>query len=1315
LALLLTFVCLLATTLRTAGMQDTVTGAFEGTVTNAVTGAVIVAAVVEIINQQTGQAITKSSDSRGRFYQGLLAPGVYLIRVSAPNFVIREVRQRLYITRTGEVVPVPVALDPAPPAATTSTATPTPAPQVEETTDIRTRVNASDGQRGGTFTEEEVSTLPLGAQTFVRTFDELTFLLPGVAPPPQTLGSVAGPGVGAGVGSSGQFSVNGLRSRANNFTVDGSDNNDEDIGVRRQGFVSLTSQPIESVKEYQAITLLAPAQFGRNIGAQVNAVSKSGGNETHGTLYGFFNSSQLNARNFFDTTNGNATSALTAGNNQPVLLADNVQIVNARVVPVNPRALTIQNQSGGEDSFTFGQGGFVLGGAIKRERAFYFVSAERQQINATREESFAVPTVEQRGAFGTGATGVFSNPFRRSGSGNAPIFDPALTSPTTRGGDAIFSLFPFPNNPQGIYGANTLTQNLRAGGHGTVLSAKVDGNFKIKGRQQSITNRYNFTQDERIIPVTGNAIFSSLKPRVRTQNNSLFFNSELSGANSTRPMYNQVRLSYGRTRLLFDEARDTTFLTQSYPANTPFVLNAPLIGNRTLPEPVINPNAPPQIQANRGAIIYTPLPCQPPTGLSIPAGTVECLLGPVGQVNIAGFNPVGVDVFDFPQRRVNNTYQVADNLTWRVGAHSLAFGTDVRRTELNSALERNARALITFGGAPLLDVDFDPATGGVSNVAPRTAFVRPETLAAASAASGFTQTFARDGESGINLRFYQLDFYAQDTWRVRPTLSLSFGLRYEYNTPPRETSRRLEDTFADPSLDLIPGLRTFIGGRTTIFDPDHNNFAPRLGFAYAPALFGRDRLTVIRGGYGIFYDQILGAVVSQSRNVYPNYLTFDRAGGYSNRRFNGECPEQLSSNNCGFELIAPFFTGTTNRNDNGAASFVPLVLPGTLNTLNPAYTFAQRVQLVNAFGTGGGPIPPLSGFAFTIPQQQLDTPMAHHYSVSFEQQFGSNMVASAAYAGTLGRHLLRFTTPNLGRNSFIAPALFTGGGISPNAPLVGDPNFYGLALPPGSRIAPDGRGFVGGRPVPGIGAVIRYETTANSRYDSLQLQLRGRFRRALQFQAAYTFSKATDDVSDTFDLAGAPALPQNSFTFAGEYARANYDVPHRFTYNFVYDLPNFRNRSRALRAFLGNLQLAGTGQLQNGQPFTVNSIFDVNLDGNLTDRLNTTQGLVSTGDRRQPLRLNADPTMLLARFTEDGRIGRNTFRAGNVVELDLSATKHFSLSEQRRLLLRVDVFNFINRANFGVPVRFLESPAFGQATSTITPPRRVQLALKYSF
>src|ERR1700682_1634989 len=272
-------VCLLLSPVVEA--QDTLTGAFEGIISNSQTGAAIEGASIEIVNQQTGLIIQKSTDSGGRFYEGLLAPGLYTIRVQMKGYQTREVTQRLKITYAGEVVPVPVALDPLPALAT---ATPTPPPPpTEEDTDVRASINRIDGRRGGSFNEEEVSHLPIGSITLVRSFDELALLLPGVAPPPQTLGSVAGPGVGAGVGSAGQFSVNGLRSRANNFTVDGSDNNDEDIGVRRQGFVALVPQPIESIKEYQAITLLAPAQFGRNIGAQVTAVCNAGGHEPHGT------------------------------------------------------------------------------------------------------------------------------------------------------------------------------------------------------------------------------------------------------------------------------------------------------------------------------------------------------------------------------------------------------------------------------------------------------------------------------------------------------------------------------------------------------------------------------------------------------------------------------------------------------------------------------------------------------------------------------------------------------------------------------------------------------------------------------------------------------------------------------------------------------------------------------------------------------------------------------------------------------------------------------------------------------------------------
>ncbi len=1246
--------------------QDTVTGAFEGIVSDSQTGAVLKGAAVEIINQQTGLTVTLQTDNRGRFYQGLLIPGIYRVRVALSGYQTREVLQRLKITYTGEVVPIPVALDPAPSA--TPAATPTPAPVLGvEDTDTRAGMNRVDGASRGSFSEEEVSTLPLRTHSS-RTFDELALLLPGVVPPPQTLGSVAGPGVGAGVGSAGQFAVNGLRSRANNFTVDGSDNNDEDIGVRRQGFVALVPQPIESIQEYQVITLLAPAQFGRNIGAQVNAVSKSGGNKIHGTAYGFFNSSQLNARNFFDTTFGNAGLPLQTATGQQVQL--------------DGKPILVRNQSGGKDSFTLGHGGFVLGGPLAPDRMFYFFSAEGIVTNATQEESFAVPTVEQRGAFGSGATAISRNPFgRRDANGNPA--EQVFAFPTTSQGDAIFSFFPFPNNPGGVFGANTFTQVLPASQRGKVLSGKFDGNFKVRERLQTVTARYNFSDDWGDIPAVGGAIFSSIRSHVRAQNFSFFLNSKVSSPAASNSVFNQVRLSYGRTRLNFDELRDPSFVRPSDSlASTPFLLNAPLLLNSTLPRILSNTEFGPNI----GPVLYTTDPTAPRT---------EAALGVVGQINIAGFSPVGVDVFNFPQRRVNNTYQAADTLTLRARSHTFTFGVDTRRTELNSELPRNARPLITFNGAP--EIDLTPA--GAFTYTNR--FITPETFAAASAASGFSQTLATGGESAIGLRFYQLDFFGQDNWHLSPRLSLSLGMRYEYNTPPSEMNKRIEKTFNDPALNLAPGLVHFIGGRTRVFEPDRNNFAPRLGFAYSPELFGPERTTVIRAGYGLFYDQILGAVVSQSRNVYPTFLTLDLAGGFANLRFvpgNSQFGDSCQlANRCPYQFINPQLATIGGTR---------LVLPGTLNTLNPAISFAQIAGIANL--VGGGPVPALSGFGVTLPAQKLEMPMAHQYDLTWEQQLARNFVVSAAYTGTQGRKLLRFTTPNLGRNALLTPLAFS-------TVLSAEPMFFGLALPPGAHLTASGN-IAGGRPQSTVGAVTQFETTASSRYDALQLQARGRFHRRLQYQMAYTLSKATDDVSDVFDLAGASALPQDSFNLAGERGPANFDARHRLAYNFIYTFSRFSSNSHAFRALLGGLQVAGTGQFQTGQPFTVNSIFDVNLDGNLTDRLDNTNGITVTSSRQQPLQLITPNTAgMLAPVGQDGRVGRNSFRAGNLLDLDLAIIKNFSIRSSQNLTLRMDVFNFINRSNFGIPVRFLEAPGFGKATDIVTPGRRVQFALKYLF
>ena len=309
------------------------------------------------------------------------------------------------------------------------------------------------------------------------------------------------------------------------------------------------------------------------------------------------------------------------------------------------------------------------------------------------------------------------------------------------------------------------------------------------------------------------------------------------------------------------------------------------------------------------------------------------------------------------------------------------------------------------------------------------------------------------------------------------------------------------------------------------------------------------------------------------------------------------------------------------------------------------------------------------------------------------------MFVSLGYVFTQGKRLLRFTTPNGGAN-YVAQIRNIFFNVDSFEPLV-----VGTTADPV-------------RPVPSICPISQFESTGRSQYSALQIEVRGRLlNQKLQYRVNYALGEVKDDVSDVFDLAGASALPQNSNTFSGEYAPANFDIRHRFTYSFVYDLPQFKKQNGFVKFLFGNWQVAGTGKFSTGQPFTVNSIFDVNLDGNLTDRLNSTQFITETNRRRQPLTLASGASLvsLLAPFGQDGQVPRNSFRAGSILDLDLSLSKRFKIVENQNLQLRVDVFNFINRANFGIPDRILESASFGQATDTVTPGTRIQFAVRYNF
>jgi hypothetical protein len=247
-----------------------------------------------------------------------------------------------------------------------------------------------------------------------------------------------------------------------------------------------------------------------------------------------------------------------------------------------------------------------------------------------------------------------------------------------------------------------------------------------------------------------------------------------------------------------------------------------------------------------------------------------------------------------------------------------------------------------------------------------------------------------------------------------------------------------------------------------------------------------------------------------------------------------------------------------------------------------------------------------------------------------------------------------------------------------------------------------------------LGPFTAIESSASSNYHSLQVSLIKRLSYGLQFGTSYTYSHAIDDVSDVFDTAGNYSLPQDGHDLRAERADANFDVRHRSVTHFVYELPFFNNNK-----LLGGWQFGGVLTLQTGQPYTVNAALDVNQDGNLTDRLNTTAFIKEVDQGAQRLQvpnvLTRDLLGMAVILGQDGSVGRNTFRAPGIATFDLAIVKRFQITDRQSFLFRTEIFNLFNRVQFGVPVRILESPSFGDSVNTALPARIIQFALKYQF
>jgi hypothetical protein len=326
---------------------------------------------------------------------------------------------------------------------------------------------------------------------------------------------------------------------------------------------------------------------------------------------------------------------------------------------------------------------------------------------------------------------------------------------------------------------------------------------------------------------------------------------------------------------------------------------------------------------------------------------------------------------------------------------------------------------------------------------------------------------------------------------------------------------------------------------------------------------------------------------------------------------------------------------------------------------------------------------PPSAFAF---DPGLRTSYTQHWNLSAQRQFGDNLVAELAYVGSKGTKLLAARDINQPQ-------------ASPQQPN----------LPPN----------------PLFGEITQQEGSAASNYHSFQARLQQRLAFGLGLLAAYTFGKSIDNASGIFSSAGDPNYPQNSFNLRGERGRSGFDVRHRFSLSYSYDLPFGKGKSLLGNAglattLLSGWQTYGVITLQSGRPFTVALLpeFDNSNTGisNLGFLGNDRPNLIGPAklDNPTPERWFNTAAFAIPPFGSFGDSGRNILDGPGYQNVNLGLLKHITLSSEVRLQLRAETFNLFNHSNFNLPDAFLGSPTFGRVVSADSP-RRCQFGVKLMF
>jgi hypothetical protein len=616
-------------------------------------------------------------------------------------------------------------------------------------------------------------------------------------------------------------------------------------------------------------------------------------------------------------------------------------------------------------------------------------------------------------------------------------------------------------------------------------------------------------------------------------------------------------------------------------------------------------------------------------------------------------------------KQANNTYSANDGFTKVLGNHTLKTGISGSFEQVNVNPNPTFNGSFLFSGSET-GLDFADFLIGV--------------------ASNYNQADSQ----AYYLHHKYAGGYLQDSWRLRPNLTLNYGLRWElmeywsekYNQIPTFIPGEQSKVYPNAPVGLVyPGDP----GVPNTLVPSQNRFAPRLGIAWSPdkkdgllgKILGGPGKTSIRAGYGIYNSVIQG-----------NVMAFDEP----------QPPYGLSYTSPGPPLFAtPFMTAS-----NG--SFLGNPFPLTFPTLS-GHTASNPDPNINFTQ-----FEPQAGM--TAPPPWNTYPYTENFLFSIQREIGASTLLSLSYVGSQAHHLLVIYSANPG-NPGLCLSLSQPSAVAPGTPTCGPFSENTVYTTASGQIVNGTRTALG----PAFANDDYDASIGNSNYNSLQVTLR-HSAKGLMFLVGYTYSKSIDQASSLSD-------PINPFNFSATRALSSFDLTQNLVVSYDYQLPLDRFSSHA-KGLTRGWSITGITRASTGFPVTLKSNGDNSLMGSIPNGVNN-YSLDLPDYNGAPLQLNGNPRNGLPYFNTaafsvnalgtPGDASRRSFYGPGMFNTDLALLRNFRISESKALQFRLEAFNVFNHTQFFGPAAVngnIDNPLFGQVVQA-APPRLMQLALKFTY